>query len=842
MVDHYRWQCPEQRSHWTKNNFICFSCRCYVCNVSLHYGCRINSHKWACPPSVWDWTHKHQALSEPLITQTPNHVKLLCGLVRCSLPETVESIYMRTGLHAQTVMEYLELPSDKNILSILGEPVKLFPPYARNAWHLALLHNLSPDPVHKLVLEIAHRRYPAVLPRDVGVQVLVAKAAGPHLFVTFYLAATAFMTNNLSLIELLAAAEYAPSPDVPLVPPRDRILMSQQLQAVEHMYQMETHGLTRVLWHPIEDVPRVYKQPNFLSLYLGDTPPDAACRGGLLCNERGTGKTLTAATLIASRPAPLEWLTAEPIELTTDMQVDAPPPIDAAAATDPTPANDMQDLDADDESSSSAAGPSLEQQTERLITESPQDMLLSAWHSHAATRVRATLIVVPGALLLSQWEDELAQFDLHVGVFYGKRRDTDFENYDIILTTLDTLRSYLVPEPNAFTQVRFWRLVVDEAHKLLQGSAFTKTGESLMYIRAYHRWGITATPHFTTSRTALYLKFLFGVPTREQARTGHVYHFLRHRQMYNNIRPLEDAITVKYEPQEHVMPEVHFHEYRIDLPSDIKEQYDRMHSRARDMARRISGPQTIHLLNTLLMGLNGIRPLFINPNILTDVSTDNLLELPADVYDCCICMEELQRPQRSRCLHYFCTTCISQWMQDHSTCPLCRQPALPLRECLPPMPAVDEAEENKAEQVMFVGKLTNVINTVAGVILDDPSARILVFTRFPDLRRALQAALQHVTTVTTNVRAFQDEDAHAVLLLSPQTCGVGLNLMKANHVVLCEPSFRQTTEQQAYGRAARIGQLRPVHVHRFLVENTVEVRVHELAKKDKVSLREVFVF
>ncbi|CAD8078980.1 unnamed protein product [Paramecium primaurelia] len=42
---------------------------------------------------------------------------------------------------------------------------------------------------------------------------------------------------------------------------------------------------------------------------------------------------------------------------------------------------------------------------------------------------------------------------------------------------------------------------------------------------------------------------------------------------------------------------------------------------------------------------------------------------------CIICSAVFDEPTRLRCGHTFCKLCISQWLNDHSTCPECRSEA-----------------------------------------------------------------------------------------------------------------------------------------------------------------------
>jgi SNF2 family DNA or RNA helicase len=44
----------------------------------------------------------------------------------------------------------------------------------------------------------------------------------------------------------------------------------------------------------------------------------------------------------------------------------------------------------------------------------------------------------------------------------------------------------------------------------------------------------------------------------------------------------------------------------------------------------------------------------------------------------------------------------------------------------------------------------------------------------------------------------------------------------ANHVYLLEPQWNPSIEMQAIGRAARLGQTRPVRVVRYVVKHSIE--------------------
>ena len=67
-----------------------------------------------------------------------------------------------------------------------------------------------------------------------------------------------------------------------------------------------------------------------------------------------------------------------------------------------------------------------------------------------------------------------------------------------------------------------------------------------------------------------------------------------------------------------------------------------------------------------------------------------------------------------------------------------------------------------------------------------------------------------------------------MFLLSLKAGGTGLNLTRATHVVHYDRWWNPAVEDQATDRAYRIGQDRPVQVHRLIAEGTLEDRIAAL--------------
>ncbi|QIQ01149.1 DEAD/DEAH box helicase [Streptomyces liangshanensis] len=127
-------------------------------------------------------------------------------------------------------------------------------------------------------------------------------------------------------------------------------------------------------------------------------------------------------------------------------------------------------------------------------------------------------------------------------------------------------------------------------------------------------------------------------------------------------------------------------------------------------------------------------------------------------------------------------------------------------------------------------------------------ASVLVFTQYVQMARLLEAHLAARGTPTqflhggtpipereVMVDRFQNGEV-PVFLLSLKAAGTGLNLTRAEHVVHYDRWWNPAVEAQATDRAYRIGQNRPVQVHRMITEGTIEDRIAGmLARKQKLA-------
>lgn len=117
--------------------------------------------------------------------------------------------------------------------------------------------------------------------------------------------------------------------------------------------------------------------------------------------------------------------------------------------------------------------------------------------------------------------------------------------------------------------------------------------------------------------------------------------------------------------------------------------------------------------------------------------------------------------------------------------------------------------------------------------------KVVVFSFFRDVLTTVAYMLGHMVIgpLTGSVppaqrQAMVDEfsarQGPVVLVSQIQAGGVGLNIQAASVVILTEPQWKPTIEEQAIARCHRMGQVRTVNVHRLLAEDTVDQRMLEL--------------
>jgi SNF2 family DNA or RNA helicase len=83
------------------------------------------------------------------------------------------------------------------------------------------------------------------------------------------------------------------------------------------------------------------------------------------------------------------------------------------------------------------------------------------------------------------------------------------------------------------------------------------------------------------------------------------------------------------------------------------------------------------------------------------------------------------------------------------------------------------------------------------------------------------------------LESFKTDPTKTVCLVSLRAGAYGLNLTCASQCVILDPFWNPFVEDQAIDRIHRIGQVKPVVVHRIVIEGTVEDRILALQEKKR---------
>lgn len=144
----------------------------------------------------------------------------------------------------------------------------------------------------------------------------------------------------------------------------------------------------------------------------------------------------------------------------------------------------------------------------------------------------------------------------------------------------------------------------------------------------------------------------------------------------------------------------------------------------------------------------------------------------------------------------------------------------------------------------------NIFNNLIDEIISE-DRKVLVFSQFTSMLDILSSELQdkkikfsRLDGSTKNrkkvVDDFNNKKENKVFLISLKAGGVGLNLTSADSVIIFDPWWNPSTENQAIDRAHRIGQKKSVNVYKLITKDTIEDKIL-LMQKEKASLFDAIV-
>ena len=200
--------------------------------------------------------------------------------------------------------------------------------------------------------------------------------------------------------------------------------------------------------------------------------------------------------------------------------------------------------------------------------------------------------------------------------------------------------------------------------------------------------------------------------------------------------------------------------------------------------------------------------------------------------ECSICFESFDKLQKTilYCGHYFCVTCVNKLFHKNTTkCPICRT-----------ITNKKDIQIIKSDNIdsKWGTKILNIIDYINNIEKNDVNAKFIIFSQWDNMLKLISKILTEYNkqfvfikgsahTINKCVLKFKLNKEIKIILLSSDKNVSGLNLVEANYIILLDTfntdkSNCQIIEEQAIGRAYRIGQTKQVQVSRFIMKDTLE--------------------
>lgn len=165
--------------------------------------------------------------------------------------------------------------------------------------------------------------------------------------------------------------------------------------------------------------------------------------------------------------------------------------------------------------------------------------------------------------------------------------------------------------------------------------------------------------------------------------------------------------------------------------------------------------------------------------------------------------------------------------------------------------AVESRNLMRMRQAAFEGRFSAKLERILEIVEEarEDGRKVIVFSYFLGVLGTIQKAvgpgaagpIQGSVPPIERQRLIDEFTAvqgHAVLLSQIDAGGVGLNVQAASVVILAEPQWKPSTEEQAIARAHRMGQIRTVQVHRVLAKDSVDERMREVQENKRLLFDE----
>ena len=384
---------------------------------------------------------------------------------------------------------------------------------------------------------------------------------------------------------------------------------------------------------------------------------------------------------------------------------------------------------------------------------------------------QASLIVAPTSLV-GNWLGEVKRFtpQLKVLVFHGLDRYSEkFDDYDLVISTYGTVAR----DKALFLEYSFFYLILDEAQSIKNSR--TKTTQIMQQLRASHRLCLTGTP-LENHLGELWSLFHFLMPG-----------------LLGDAKQFRQFFRVPIEREGDL-------ERRAILTGRVQPF---MLRRTKNQVIRELPPKTDM---TRMIELSGAQ---------RDLYEAIRMTMEKKVRDA-IAVQGLGKSQ---------IVLLDALLKLRQVC------------CDPRLLSLPEASIAHGHSA----KLDTLMELLDSLM--EEGRRVLVFSQFTSMLKLIEEVLNQrqyayfkLTGQTQNRQALVDRFQAGevpIFLISLKAGGTGLNLTRADTVILYDPWWNPAVQDQAAGRSHRIGQENPVFIYKLITTGTVEEAILAMQTKKR---------
>ena len=214
---------------------------------------------------------------------------------------------------------------------------------------------------------------------------------------------------------------------------------------------------------------------------------------------------------------------------------------------------------------------------------------------------------------------------------------------------------------------------------------------------------------------------------------------------------------------------------------------------------------------------------------------------------CPICRCEFDDPVVTSCGHNFCYECINEVLNLSSfkkECPICRA-QISNSEIFKLEDKIEDSEQIDELIYKYGTKIAKLIKLCRQILINNNS-KIIIFSEWDRLLSMIGIILKNndidnvfckgnvhqrnAAISTFRKGSHKKKNSSRIIMLSTENAASGTNLTDATHIIFMESHYGEfgnikAMEDQAIGRAVRLGQENQVNVYRLIMKNTIEEEI-----------------